>query len=282
LKVLITGGEGFIGGRLVETLSKRGDQVFSYDKKLGFDIRNYNTLRDRVEEFKPDVIIHLAGIIGTSETFNYPALTAEVNILGTIHVLEAARNIRAKVIYASKPRLWRNPYTITKACAEDFTSMYNEVHGLETVILRLYNVYGPGPGLSKAIPLFITEALRGGHIFVYGYGKQKTDWIYLDDVIQAFLLALESKRAVGECLDIGTGVATSVNDVVKEILELTGNKSKIVYIPMRIGEGPENKVRADVKKPQELMGFQAVTSLKEGLQKTVEYWRNKFESEHQL
>jgi len=273
LKVFVTGGAGFIGSKLCEVL----DDFYVFDKKLGNDIRRPVDVWRAISRFKPDVIVHLVAMMGTSETFRDEILTTKVNVLGTLHVLEAARKIGAKVIYASKPHLWRNPYTITKSAAEEFVQMFHEAYGLETVVLRLYNVYGPGLGLKKAIPIFITHALKNKTIHIYGNGKQSTDWIYLDDVLRAFQLAIREKNAVGQWMDIGTGTSISVNNIVKLILKLTGSKSKVEYLPMRVGEGPERYIKADISKATRLLGFRASVRVREGLQNTIEYWRTNLE-----
>jgi len=284
----VTGGKGFIGTHLVNQLKKDGHKVRVFDRLTGHEERMSSQLRLVVEDdlrdpsdvnltfdsFKPEVVYHLGAILGTKETFSDPIQTVEVNIIGTLNVLRATLTHKSLFIYTSKPPIWLNPYTITKGCAERFIEMYNSLLGLDAVILRLHNVYGPGQEswpVEKAIPIFIEHALRGEDIPVYGDGEQKPDWIYIDDVVDALVLAMERKPS-GATMDVGAGVSTSVNEVVQMILKLTGSKSKIRYVPMRLGEGPEKEVRADISKAAEFLGWKPKVSLEEGLRKTIPYY----------
>jgi len=280
LRAFVTGGSGFIGSHLVDSLRDRDHQVYVYDLKRGLDVTKRLILTNKIKDFHPDVVYHLAAVLGTSETFQDPHRTVEVNVLGTLNVLEALRNLNydAKLIYTSKPRVWRNPYSISKAAAEDFIQAYREAYGLKAVVLRLHNVYGPRQALGpvqKAVPTFIAKALKNDPVPIYGDGLQSFDWIYVDDVVEALLLACESGEAIGELMDIGTGDSVSVNDVVKIILDVSGGKSEVRYLPSRLGEGPERELKADTSKAQRLLGFEARTELREGLEKTVEYYRRK-------
>jgi len=275
LKVLVTGGKGFIGSNLVRILKSNGYKVKVFDL-WEYDLTSQKDVNHVFSTFKPRVVFHLGAVLGTAETFANPVHTAEVNIIGTLSVLEAALRHSCLFIYTSKPPIWVNPYTITKVCAEMFIEMYHKIHGLKTVVLRLHNVYGPGQKSSpveKAIPIFTEHALRGEDIPVYGDGEQKPDWVYIDDVVDALVLAMEKKPDGKPAIDIGTGVSTSVNDVVKQVLKLTGSKSQIRYLPLRLGEGPEKEVRADITKAAEFLGWKPKVSLEEGLRKTIPYYR---------
>lgn len=280
MKVLVTGGKGFIGSHLVQQLKEKGHDVEIFDRTDLWcyqDLRNQNDVNHTFNSFKPQVVYHLGAVLGTAETFKNLVQTAEVNIIGTLNVLEAALRHSCLFIYTSKPLIWQNPYTITKRCAEQFIEMYNGVFGLNTVILRLYNVYGPGQKSSpveKAIPIFLEHALRGEDVPVYGDGEQKPDWIYIDDVVDALILAMK-KRPVGMTMDIGTGVSTSVNDVIYMIQRLAGGVFNIRYLPMRIGEGPEKEVKADIGVATEFLGWKPKVSLEEGLRRTIPYYEAK-------
>jgi len=277
LRVLVTGGRGFIGSHLVDRLEKERHEVRVFDWFNFEDLRYSDDVNLTFSNFEPEVVYHLGAILGTKETFSDPVQAAEVNIIGTLNVLEAALRCRSLFIYTSKPLIWLNPYTITKTSAEMFIEMYHKIHGLETVVLRLHNVYGPGQKsgpVEKAIPIFIEHALRGEDIPVYGDGEQKPDWIYIDDVVDALVLAME-KRPAGMTMDIGTGVSTSVNDVIYMIQRLAGGMFNIRYFPMRLGEGPEKEVRADISRAAELLGWKPKVSLEEGLRKTIPYYEAK-------
>jgi len=282
VKVLVTGGKGFIGSHLVSRLKKDGHEVMIFDLPED-DLRKPSDVNLAFHNFEPEVVYHLGAILGTAETFDDPVGTAEVNIVGTLNVLEAGFRLEIQptalrcgslFIYTSKPPIWVNPYTITKICAEMFVEMYHRIHGLQTIVLRLHNVYGPGQKsgpVEKAIPIFIEHALRGEDIPVYGNGEQKPDWVYIDDVVEALVLAMKKKPYTFP-MDIGSGVSTSVNDVVKMIIGMTGSKSQISYLPMRLGEEPESLVRADISEAEKLLGWKPMVSLEEGLRKTIPYY----------
>lgn len=257
---------------------KKGNHKFLVlDIEQGQDITTEENLAKWIGGFEPDIIFHMAGILGTPETFILPQeRVVAVNILGTINLLDIAKLFHAKFIYPAVLRIWHNPYSLTKACGEDYVTMYHKHYKLETVALTLANVYGPGQRTTpykKIIPTFIMAALHDDPLPVSGSGNQTVDMIYVDDVAKAFILAAESPKAIGKQMPIGTGRELTVNEVAEMVIQLTGSKSKIQHTPWRIGEDPESRITIDTSKAEKLLRFKAKIPLEEGLLPTIRYYK---------
>lgn len=277
LNVLVTGGKGFIGNRIIELMGKENNNFLILDLENGQDITDKKNLGKWIGDFQPQIIFHMAAILGTPETFHLPQeKVLAVNVLGTINMLEVARTYHARFIYPALLRIWYNPYCITKGCGEDYVKMYHKHYDVETVTLTLSNVYGPKQRTSpyeKIVPTFTMAALQGKPLLVSGTGNQTVDMIYIDDVAKAFILAAESSEAVGQQIEIGTGIEYMVNEVAEMILELTGSKSEIHHIPWRLGEDPESRIIIHTSKAEKLLAFKAEVALEEGLPPTIQYYR---------
>lgn len=267
MKCICTGGSGFLGSRLIKKLEGEGHEVVNFDLDQGWDVRYELSYHEPC-----DVIFHLAGILGTPETFYLPQEEViRTNILGTINTLNLARRLNSKFVYAGMLRLWHNPYSITKGCAQDYVTMYDKHYHLDTVILTLTNVYGPGQKTEpykKIVPTFIMNALQGKPLKVYG--RQTVDLIHVDDVAEAFLLA--AKITSDSPLQIGSGREIKVESVAEKIIELTNSNSPIHYLPTRIGEDPLTRITID-SRPALMLGFSCQVSLEDGLRETIEYYR---------
>ena len=302
MKVLVTGGSGFIGSHLTNRLAK-DKKVSVIDLWLNPEIEvnprghNIQFLKGNVLNEKliaeavsdVDVVYHLAGILGTSETieeFN-PAEVTKVNILGTLNVLEASRKANVKrLVFVSTPDVpWLNPYKITKHAAEKYCQMYKTEHGLNTIVLKLTNVYGPRERCKqlpssakfkyqKVVPTFITCALLNKPLPVFGDGEQSSDYIYVSDVVDALVLASVKNVVDEHIIPIGTGVDCSVNSLAHKIIELTGSKSGIVHLPMRRGE-VKTHIKTDTSISKRSLGFKAKVDLNKGLIKTIPYYAEK-------
>lgn len=285
MRALVTGGSGFIGSHLIDELEKRGHETFNYDVKRGYDVRDRTSLNAieyiAYNVFRPDVIIHLAGMIGTSELIECPQEAEDVNVIGTLNVLDACKHIGVPLIFSSKinPPDWVNPYTITKQACEGYCTMYNKMFNVDVCILRYLNVYGPGQTLhiQKFVPTFIDRALKGEPIPIWGTGDQYVDPVYVGDVVEATVKAWNKDCFGYPPIDIGTGNPVKVIDVAKKIIELTESKSKIEFLPMRRGEPLVSRGLncADTRLMGKLLGLCDMTSLDEGLRKTIEWWRVK-------
>lgn len=258
-------------------MGERDNRFLVLDIEDGQDITDKEKLLRWIGDFKPHIIFHLASILGTTETFDLsPERVLAVNVFGTINMLEIARKYDARFIYSGLQRIWHNPYCISKGCGEDYVIMYHKHYGLETVILILADVYGPGQRTKpykKIIPTFAIAALQGKPLTVFGTGSQTVDLTYIDDAANALILATESSKAVGQRIEIGTGIETTVNRVAKMIICLTCSKSEIQHGPWRRGEDPETHMKMDVFKAKQLLGFKADVPLDNGLPKTIEYYQ---------
>jgi len=288
---LVTGGAGFIGRHLVRELAKDSEVRV-------LDIRIDASLRKELPQVKfheisvtlintpqwegilhgVDVVYHLGGLLGTSELYSRILDAEYVNVCGTLSLLEAMRrNGATRLCFTSKPNMWRhNVYTITKENCERYIEMYRVIHGLEPVIFRPFNVYGPEEKVleyRKAVPYFIIAALKDEPLEVFGDGEQTMDLVYVRDCVEAFISLSQNPRAIGEVIEIGSGVETSVNELAELVIKMTGSRSTVKHIPMRKGEVPDSKIRANTTMMDNTCQLSTRTSLEEGLAETIAHYR---------
>ena len=265
MKVLVTGGTGFIGQYVCEELEARNYEILKFDR--------YSRLKDdtsHMELFLGDIMddvavteafahadafIHLAAVLGTQETISNPRPAAKSNLLGGLNVLEAAAQYNTPGVYIGVGNHWmNNTYSITKTMIERFVDMFNNNRGTKINIVRAMNAYGPrqvpaspyGPAkVRKITPSFICRALNGDNIEIYGDGNQISDMIYVTDVVKALVNAMELAiiGTLVPTVEIGPKINNTVNDVANLIIELLNSKSQIVHLPMRPGETPGYRVR---------------------------------------
>ncbi|MCL5422855.1 MAG: SDR family NAD(P)-dependent oxidoreductase [Nitrospirae bacterium] len=304
-KVVMTGGTGFILSQVAERLADQGREIVLFDSNEQHSLPEYikafleknknvtyihGDVRDKaaVESVikGAEIVYHFAALMGTSSRFKeWQIPTVEVNVIGTINVLEASLNAGVKYyIHPPRPALavWLTPYIISKTAQTLFTQMYHVVYGLPTIGHNIANCYGPrerpilNPNPSKPhegrkfVASSIIAALKNEPVIVFGDGEQSSDFVYIDDVVEALLTLQES--AIGQVVDIGTGISTPVKDVAALIIKLTKSKSKIEYLPMRTGE-----IKLDTKSDltnvrKYLPSWKPKTSLEEGLRKTIPYY----------
>ncbi|MDH7476236.1 MAG: NAD-dependent epimerase/dehydratase family protein [Microgenomates group bacterium] len=278
MKILVTGGQGFIGKHLVKILAKKHEvSILSSRPTSGKniilgDITNRELILKIVPNFK--MVFHLGAVLGTSELINKAYEASKINILGTINILDGAKKNFTKVVYVTKPNVWLNTYTITKQAGEKFVKMYSKYFGLPSVIIKWFNVYGPGQSFhcQKAVPFFILWALKNQPIKIWGDGNQTMDLIYVTDAVRAAVLISEKNTLNGKTIEVGSGIEITVNDLAKKIIELTKSRSKIIYLPMRIGEDPGTKLKAKNKILKNL-GFKIRVNLREGLTRTINWYK---------
>lgn len=295
-RVGVTGGAGFIGSWVTDELRRRGCEVVCFDRwghhpdgsvlMLG-DVRDATA----VTEFAASVdgIIHLAAVLGTSETIANPRPAAETNILGTLNVFEAAAQYRLPVVNAAvgNARIGRGTYCVTKTCAEDFVAMYVLDRGQRFVSVRPVNAYGPGQkapdpwGSSKVrkiIPTFACAALTGQPVPLYGGGRQVSDCVWVGDVARAFADALEIAAGSGPLPDRPVEVGPVESSTVRQVAELViaaAGSGSIDDLPMRPGEPAGAVVRADTSTLASI-GFDVASlrPLADGITETVKWFRD--------
>jgi UDP-glucose 4-epimerase len=296
-KVLVTGGNGFIGQAVVQELWSRGHRPVVFDREqeacgrhsiLG-DIRDATSVTEAVAHV--DAVIHLAGVLGTSETISNPRPAAETNILGALNVLEACTQYGASLVNIAVGNHFEySTYSITKTTIERFTTMYARYRGLQVCSVRAYNAYGPGQSAAqpygssrvrKIIPSFVARALHGEPIEVYGDGSQVMDMVYITDVASALVTALERDGKAGEVYSAGTCRPTTVEQiagcVASEVRAQTGREVLIRHLDMRPGETPGAEVLAG-KEDVQALGLDPglFVPLEEGIARTVTAYRRMY------
>lgn len=285
MRVLVTGGTGFIGGYVCAQLEASGDAPtvldrhgrlpWSFETVLG-DVRDSAAVDAAVSHTQG--VIHLAAVLGTQETVQRPGFAAEVNILGSLNVFEACVHYRVPCVYIGVGNHWMdNPYSISKTTAERFAWMFRKERGLRIAIVRAYNAYGPrqkARPVRKITPNLILPALKGEPIEVYGDGLQVMDMIHVRDVADVLVRAIKMDKAAAptHVLEAGTGRKTTVLEIAKAVLTATRSLSPIDHLPMRPGETEHAEV---VARPETLapLGEFDFVRLEDGIQETVEWYR---------
>jgi UDP-glucose 4-epimerase len=239
MKVLVTGGGGFIGAATVAESRRRGWDAILFDRVSGDDILDRERVMDATVGV--DAVIHLAGVLGTHELFDDPYLAVDVNVNGTLNILEGCRWRGCAYVGITMPQVFPSIYTATKTCGTRLASAYHHSHRVPVSHVRAFNAFGPGQAHGaghpqKIVPTFAVEAWAGRPIPIWGDGTQTVDLI---DVWQLARLLVD---AVGHGDDVvfdgGSGVALTVNRVAEAVLELTTSTAGVQYLPMRRGEVP--------------------------------------------
>ena len=303
MKVVVTGGAGFIGSHVVDAYIRQGHQVVVIDDLSTGDRRNLNpkaifhsldildpTLPDLLSEISPDILSHHAAQMDLRRSVDDPLFDARINILGLICLLETCKNLKIKkVIYASSggtvygkqevypapedhPTRPLSPYGVSKLTGEYYLAYYQEAFGISYIALRYANVYGPrqsAEGEAGVIAIFLRQLSEGRSPTINGDGKQTRDYVYIEDLVAANLLALESSYT--GALNIGTGTETDVLGLFRLLCDKTGSKAVALHGPPKMGE--QRRSSLDISRAREMLGWSPRVSLSEGLDKTVEYYR---------
>ena len=304
VRALVTGGSGFIGSNLVDALVARGDEVTVIDdlstgrrenldgaveggaELLVLDIRDGEAVAAAFARVEPETVFHLAAQIDVRKSIADPALDARINVEGTINVLEAARRAgvrrlvntstggaiygEGKILPAPEehPSAPEAPYGQSKLCAEGYCELFTRLHGLSTVSLRYGNVFGPRQdplGEAGVIAIFCGKLLDGGTPTVYGDGLQTRDYVYVSDVVEANLAAVDSGATAA--FNIGTGVETSVLDLVGALRAHADGSFEAEMAPARPGE--VRHIVLDTARARAELGWEAKVGLEEGLERTL-------------
>lgn len=308
MNCLVTGGAGFIGSNLVRALLNDGNYVRILDNFTTGKRENISPILNRVELIEGDlrsyeilykatkdieVIFHQGALPSVPRSINDPFSTNRVNIEGTLNTLAAAQANRVRrVIYASSASVYGqvsdlplceempsdpiSPYGVSKLAGEKYCRVYTRVHGVETVCLRYFNVFGPaqdGQGRhSGAIATFITSILEGRRISVHGDGEQTKDFTFVDNVIHGNLLAASVKGAEGQTFNLACGVQTTVNKILRHLVRLTGCRFEVSYVQERLGDIRHSL--ANIGKARRVLGYCPPVHVFEGLQRSLEWYRN--------
>jgi len=305
MKVLVTGGAGFIGSHLVDRLVMEGHEAVVVDNLATGKRRNINRAARfykmdiqswRLERVfrneRPNVVMHLAAQMDVRKSVEDPMFDAQVNVLGTLNVLQqAVRHGVRKVIFSSsggaiygeqeiypapevhvtKPL---SPYGLSKLCGEQYLSYYQRVSGLQAVSLRYANVYGPRQdpeGEAGVVAIFIQKMLNNEQAVINGNGRQTRDFVFVDDVVEANL-AMMGQETQGT-YNVGTGVETSINDLFRILIQHTNSTCKEIHGPAKKGEQARSVI--DNTKLRHEVSWEPRADLSDGLKKTVEYFRER-------
>jgi UDP-glucose 4-epimerase len=296
MRAAVTGGAGFIGSHLVDALVARGDEVHVVDSLATGRRENLSAgatlherdirepLADLFETIEPERVYHLAAQADVGTSVEKPELDAEVNVLGTLRVLEAARRHDAPVVFSSTggaiygecaepadesaERQPLSPYGTSKLAGEEYLATWNRLHGTRHVALRFANVYGPRQlaKLEGGVVAIFMDRLRAGEVgTVFGDGEQERDFVYVGDVVAAILAAGAGEPGT---YNVGTGIATSVNELWRLCAQAAGSDGEPVYGDARQGELRRSVL--DASRAERELGWRAATSLDEGLRATWE------------
>ena len=305
MKVLVTGGAGFIGSHLVDRLIQEGHEVVVVDNLSTGKRRNLNRAARffkldiqswRLERVfrneRPNLVMHLAAQMDVRKSVEDPTFDAQVNVLGTLNVLQQSikHGVRKVVFSSSGGAIYGeqeiypapeshvtkplSPYGISKLCGEQYLSYYQRVNGLQVVALRYANVYGPRQdpeGEAGVVAIFIQKLLNNEQAIVNGNGRQTRDFVYVEDVVEANLAAMG--QDIQGTFNVGTGEETSINDLLRVLVQHTNSTCKEVHGPAKGGEQARSVI--DSGKLRQELSWESKTELSEGLKHTVDYFRER-------
>jgi nucleoside-diphosphate-sugar epimerase len=306
---LVTGGAGFIGSHIVETLVERGDAVRVLDNLTTGKKENLEAVAGRIEFIEGDIrdpetcaravkdvdhVLHEAALASVVRSVEDPLLTNAINVTGTLNMLLAARDAGVKsfvlasssAVYGDDPAMPKvegregrplSPYAVSKLVDEKYAQAFHALYGLNTVALRYFNVFGPRQDpfsqYAAVIPLFITKILGGERPVVYGDGEQSRDFIFVENVVRANIEAAGSTAAAGEVLNVACGDGMTVNGLLAAVNEVLGTKVEAVYADPRPGDIKHST--ADVRKARRLMDFTPGISFMDGLRETAAWYKKR-------
>jgi nucleoside-diphosphate-sugar epimerase len=308
-KVLVTGGAGFIGSNLTEALLKKGWVVrvldnFSTGKRENLvfdegypslemiegDICDLSTCQKAMREV--DYVFHQAALPSVQRSVEDPEASNAINVGGTLNILLAARDEKVKrVIYASSSSIYGDtptlpkheemnphplsPYALQKYVGEQYCRLFHELYGLDTISLRYFNIFGPKQDpnslYSAVIPKFIDALVHDRPPTIFGDGEQSRDFTYIENVVQANLLAMSAQRLHGEAINIACGKRTSLNQLLGILKEILGSAQSPVHEEPRKGDVRHSL--ADIRKGKEVINYAPIVGIETGLKKTVEFFK---------
>lgn len=309
MKYLVTGGAGFIGSNIVSELLKQGQQVVVLDNfatgkrenilplmknenltMIEGDLRSFHIVRSAVKGV--DYILHQGALPSVPRSINDPITSNDVNILGMLNILEAAKEFGVKrVITASSSSIYGNsetlpkvesmpvnplsPYALTKYAQERYCQIFSQIYGLETVALRYFYVFGPNQDptsqYSAVIPKFIKLIMADKEPVIYGDGSQSRDFTFVENNVWANIQACTAQKAAGEVINIACGERYTLIDLVNMINEILGKKIEPKFEKDRAGDVKHSL--AGIEKAKELLGYEVRVDFREGLRRTIDFFR---------
>lgn len=298
---LITGAAGFLGAALANRLAREGHEVRGLDdlstgdpNALSPDVHfTRGNVADRPKLWSllqgVDCVYHLAARVSVPESLLYPSDYNAVNVGGTVSLMEAMRDVGVRrVVFASSGAVYgvqaeqplkesavpnpASPYAVSKLAAEYYTRTIGNLWGIESVSLRIFNAYGPGqhlpPSHPPVIPNFLRQAVRGGTLVVHRSGTQTRDYVFVDDVVNAMVAAATAPNLNGLVINIGSGIETSIQELLRLMMELTQSSAQIIENPKT--DPGVARMCADVRLAREKLGYQPRVTLADGLRLTLE------------
>ena len=307
-KVVVTGGAGFIGSHLCDRLLAEGFSVICLDNFITGDIKNirhlfkdknFRLIRHNVTQYitireKVDYVMHFASPASPDDYLKFPIQTLKVGSLGTHNTLGLAKEKKAKFMIASTSEVYGDPlihpqpetywgnvnpigvrgcYDEAKRFAEAITMAYHRVHKIDTRIIRIFNTYGPRMRMNdgRVVPNFIYQALSSKPITVYGKGTQTRSFCYIDDLVEGIFRLMHSR--INEPVNLGNPNEFTVLELARLVIKLTGTKSRIIFKPLP--QDDPKKRKPDITKAKKLLKWLPNIELREGLEKTIEWFRKK-------
>ncbi len=307
MKILVTGGAGFLGSHLCARLLERGHEVIILDNFLTGDKRNlpdpngggsYRLVESDVTEpfdIRVDAIFHLASPASPAGYVEHPLETALANSVGTYNALTVAEKYRAKFLMASTSEVYGDPlehpqreeywgnanpvgmrscYEEGKRFAETLTTVFERSHGLDARIVRIFNCYGPhsDPNDGRMVPNFVKQALEGDPITVYGSGEHTRSLCYVSDLVEGLLKAMFTEGTRGRIYNLGSQDEHKVIEYASTIRRLAGSKSPILHVDPKFDDDPKRR-RPDISRARLELGWAPVVEMEEGLRNTIEWFR---------
>jgi len=298
--ILVTGGAGFIASHIVDKLAPENN-VFVLDNLFTGQMSNLERVKDRITFVEGDIrdretvnevvsrvdyIFHLAAHVGNIRSLKDPYFDMEVNVVGMINLLEACRKSEVKrLVYSSSGAIFgeakylpidedhplnpESPYAVSKLAAEKYAFAYHKVYGIPTVTVRYFNAYGPRQDSSEyanAVSIFLSLTKEGKPVTIFGNGEQTRDFIFIDDIIRANILAATRPAAAGEIFNISSGEVHDIKQLIDLIAKVSGKEVLFSHADFRAGEVRHSK--ANIDKARKLLGFGPQTDLEEGLRQT--------------
>lgn len=318
MRYLVTGGAGFIGSHLVERLVRDGAEVTVLDDLSTGQREHIRAFRDRIRFLRGDAarlemcrramqgvdyVLHHAAVTSVPRSTRNPVAAHEANVTGTLNILLAAQEAKVRrVVYAGSTAAYGDSdelptheailprplsaYAASKLAGEAYCQAFWRTHGLETVVLRYFNIFGPRQSLvshyGAVVPLFIAAALRGEPPVIFGDGGQTRDFTFVTNVVEANLLACHApaERAAGEVFNIGYGTATSIQELWRQVADLVGAEVEPLYDAARAGDVRHSV--ASITRARDRLGYLPTVNLEQGLRRTVAYFRERVRSSEQL